>query len=651
MPNTQRMVAVVVAVADAKPLKFLHGALNGARDFALWASAQGYETTLVTDEDEAVTVMRLKKELDKVLCTAAATPIERLALYFAGHGLMQETGEGLWLVSDWSSDGRCIHVGLLKRRLFTYHVGQVAVFSDACRLLPTNYKTAELSQDSLIGWGPRLKGPGDPTIPVDTFAAAQDYAAAFAVPGSTPEEDRCIFTGVLMPGLWGVKPSAFSKVQKDRVVSRSLGLYLENEVAEVAKKYMLALRPTIAPLFPELQDVYYLTGTGRVAPPVFPDWPPADKVLPQGPAPNKSTAGDAGSPAAAPAGTTDIMVDIGTAGTSGLGAGSGAGFRAPQKMRQAPKSLKSKLQDPLLADFAVRCGFAISGDQVRRIWAPSHVHVEACDQPGRFKLHSGKGGTLEEPAPLLLELGDGDTIAAVTALPNFVASLVCDRRGLSALVYRNFHMWQGTVLPSVDALMRMERGGLRWIDSIDLAVKLRQGKHADPMLGVISAYLYDSIGDVDSTRRMASAYVYHSQPIPYDIALLAQLQGTMKNGVYWVDVPAVGARPPRTDQEKKYSWAYEATPARQGPVGGVWPWMSQGWLFLDDPSDLGSTLIHHGLRDMLGNLLRGRFASVDLAGATKLAGMFTLVERSPPQGPDVPRSPASSPMTPAPAMG
>src|SRR5215211_6695179 len=100
MPNSSRMVAFVIAVADAKPLKYLAASLNGARDFAQWAQAQAYETTIVTDDDDPVTIERLKKELDRILATAAAKPIERFVLYFAGHGLIQEAGEGLWLVSD-----------------------------------------------------------------------------------------------------------------------------------------------------------------------------------------------------------------------------------------------------------------------------------------------------------------------------------------------------------------------------------------------------------------------------------------------------------------------------------------------------------------------------------------------------------------------
>jgi hypothetical protein len=79
----------------------------------------------------------------------------------------------------------------------------------------------------------------------------------------------------------------------------------------------------------------------------------------------------------------------------------------------------------------------------------------------------------------------------------------------------------------------MEAGALRADAVIDLAVELRHGKHADPMRGALSAYLYDSIGDIDSIRRMAVFYIQHGQPIPYDIAMLGQLRGrrTRRNTV------------------------------------------------------------------------------------------------------------------------
>jgi hypothetical protein len=624
MTASQRMVAVVIAVADARPLKYLQAALNGARDFANWANAQGYETTVVTDADEPVTVPRLKTELEKILHSATTKPIERLIVYFAGHGLLQEAEQSLWLVSDWNREARCISVPLLKRRLFTYDVGQVAFFSDACRDLPRSYSTADLTLDAVIGYGLRSRNPEDPTPPVDTFVASQDYGATFALPGPTPDEDICIFTGVLLPGLWGTKPAAFSRIQKDRVVSRSLGKFLEEEVRDVASKYKLKLVPTISPTFPEEEDIYYLSGPGAAAPPAFPPWPSPESILQLGA--DSHTAAPA--PVSAPS-VSAPSVPIPSRGGPDLRAGIGDEAKPGRellhkKLARNRPSFAAILENEALTDFQAPSGFKVYGREVDQIWGPPTISITRGDGPDRWSVSASGGGSLAQPAPMLLAFDDG-TFAAMTALPQFVASLVCDARGVSALVYRRQHESHASVLAAVDVIMRMERGALRSSDSIDLAVKLREWKQADPVLGVVSAYLYDSLGDTDNIRRMAAFYVQHGQSIPYDIALLGQLQGEVKDGVLWANVPAVRERSPRTDAEKQHSWTHSATPREQGPVGGLWPWMRQGWPFLDDPTDHGSSLIHPELPDLVRHLQPGRFATIDEEGAMKLANMFALI--------------------------
>src|SRR3954447_25441140 len=101
MAEEKRKVAVVIGVGQAKPLKYLSGAVNGARDFSQWAQALGYEVKLISDEPDAktgkatsVTMNRLRTELEQVLLRADAPPIHRLILYFAGHGLVREADEG-----------------------------------------------------------------------------------------------------------------------------------------------------------------------------------------------------------------------------------------------------------------------------------------------------------------------------------------------------------------------------------------------------------------------------------------------------------------------------------------------------------------------------------------------------------------------------
>src|SRR5690349_2379528 len=102
---SKRMIAIIIGVARSVPRKYLPGAINGAHAFKEWASAQGYETLLVTDETTDVTISSLKAEIETLL-KASQDPIHRIIVYFAGHGLIRELEEGLWLLSNWRTSLR-----------------------------------------------------------------------------------------------------------------------------------------------------------------------------------------------------------------------------------------------------------------------------------------------------------------------------------------------------------------------------------------------------------------------------------------------------------------------------------------------------------------------------------------------------------------
>src|SRR5262249_19184455 len=138
---------------------------------------------------------------------------------------------------------------------------------------------ADLTADAVLGRGPRTPN-GTPAI--DKFIATQDGAATFAVPGPTEDDDRCLFSGLLLEGLWGTKPSAFSKVLPGKITSSSLGEYLKAEVPELARCYDRRVVPTVFPAFPEGDNVYFGAGPPLSAP-AFPPWPPAgtSKSVPQ----------------------------------------------------------------------------------------------------------------------------------------------------------------------------------------------------------------------------------------------------------------------------------------------------------------------------------------------------------------------------------
>jgi hypothetical protein len=257
MPD-ERRVAVVIAAADARPAVFLAGALNSAKEFAAWAGALGYETHLITDEAAPVTIARLQDELKTILPTRAADgtlarPIHRLIVYFAGHGLIREAEEGLWLLSDWNDTLRAVAVEPFKRRLYAFGVRQICIIADACRELPANVSQSDLAPDPVLGRGPVTI---DRAPPVDKYIAAQDGAQSYAIAGDEPDHDRCLFSGVLMDGLWGAD-GAISDLMPGKVTSRSLGAYLEDEAPKRALTYRLTLNPSVTPIFPDNDCIYF----------------------------------------------------------------------------------------------------------------------------------------------------------------------------------------------------------------------------------------------------------------------------------------------------------------------------------------------------------------------------------------------------------
>jgi hypothetical protein len=637
MPDGKRKAAIAIGVAKPKSLPYLAGAINGARGFHDWATALGYESTLVTDEDSLVTMSRLRTELESILLKPGAPPINRLLIYFAGHGLIRNIEEGLWLLSDWRDEGRAVATEILRRRLYKYNVEQIAIFADACRKLPPNIEDADLTADGVLGLGP---SPARANPAIDKFIAAQDGTATYMVPGSTPTEDRCVFSGVLLEGLWGTKTSAFSKARSDKITSQSLGTYLRSEVSQLANRYKFKLDPTVNWSFPEGDDIYFGDSSPAPVPPKFPDWPLPGTLIGMGTSPKPDI-------------DFDFEVDDGQVSASFRGPGDNIseglspefakparrGKRtrraerappaqtAPDRSAPADALLHQIRNQPRPAGFETRSGFAVQGSTIKTVWSTPGIAAEPHGlgvwRIGRPEPHGSPISELRTAAAVLIEFSDG-TFAAPTALPEFVATILTDKRGVAALVYRKIDAAQTDAQRAEKAIAEMESGAVRYDAAISFTVDLRQSKHADPVFGVVSAYLYDAIGDTDSIRRMAYYYTRYGQPIPYDIALLAQLDGRWKDGLLYADVPAVAERDPRSKDELQFSWTYSATPASSGVVGGFWPWMRQGWSFLEDFAADGSPLIKPELIALQKSLATARFTTMDDKGGPKLAALFEL---------------------------
>jgi hypothetical protein len=580
-----RTLAIAIGVGKAKGVAALPGAVNGALGFCAWAQRMGHDAVAITDQIEDLTLDRLRNEVSRAL---TETPIQRLLLYFAGHGLMKEIGDGLWLLSDWEL-GRAVSVDLLRRRLRGYGIEQIAIFSDACRKFPGDLHGNTLAEDPVIDNKPITNNPA-----IAKFSATQEGAATFMIAGSTPAEHRCLFSGVLLESLWGTRPAAFSVVVPGCVTASSLGRYLEAEVNRLATGWQRTVVPEWTSSFPETAFFYRVDGqelgpsAPPPSPPEFPPWPPA------------------------------IEIEVSHVPLTGY------------DVTDASNRLLNKMRAERLQSVFQHEGFVVGPDQfqvrdVEHAWSLAQIELERL---GRGCRAASKGHQdLRDTGPVVLEL-TGGVFVITTAIPSFTATITAGYGGAAAIIYREVYAAHDVTNRTEEAIAALAARATRVDAKLDLAVELRQEKHVDPVRGVLSAYLYESVGDVDSVRRIAYAYAERNQPIPYDVALLAQLEGSWDGSSLIVDVPAVPERSPRTDLEQKHGWTWSATAVKTAmPVAGVCPWLRDGWIYLDDPVDWGSPLIRPVLHQLQQSLQPARFTTLDEAGQLAFCAEFQLEQK------------------------
>ena len=691
-----RRVCLAIGISDAGGgLDYLGGALNGARGIHAWATALGYESILLTDEKNPVSVTSVADALRALLPYGSVT--DRLILYFAGHGLISQGDNGLWLLNGWREEKRAVAVEVLRRRLREFGVTQIAIIADACRKLPQDMDFGDVTQDGVLGSG-FTRPTSDPLI--DRFTATQDGLAAYMIPGTTPEDDRCIFSGVLLEGLWGQSVNAFSKRDVGKVISSSLADFLRTRVPEVAGKYHLSMSPQAQTGFPELADVYFDRADPPLVVPGLVAWPDPPR-------------NDAFDRVTEPAGGKEVGDDSQlTKAIDGLGAIFGAGKKQPGSLGTgasgtdlgsllggllgksdahkrkraksaisrpdgvseadwetlkaesilrsgAPLGVEEKRQLDWLAERGrglanqqaeqvkhrqsearilaliqsaqvpnhLHQGLVVAGGKVTRIWGPQSVKLT---RQAKTMTWSVEGLPFGEARQLLLEFDDG-CFGACVVMADMVTRVGKDESGVPALVLQPGHSHYDEIARSITmvemAVARLASDSLLDVtEATDLATNLRMIKHVNPVLGVISAYLYDAIGDLDSIRRMAFYYVQHQQAIPYDIAFLADLWSQDRgDGVLQVEVPAQPTRTPRTPHEAQFIWTTSATHAVKGLIAGRIPWMRQGWPYLASPTE-SERMMAGGIAEVTSALMPSKFSTLKAQGGRHLVSLLGLKE-------------------------
>lgn len=581
-------LCLTIGVSRSTPLTPLPGAITVAHEIATWAQQSGFTTKLITDEaNNPVTISRVRETLLEML--PRNDEVELFILHFAGHGFRTGAEQNVWLPTDWYQEMRGISVEGLRRQLYRHGIKSLSIFSDACRSLPPDIETADIAEDPVL---PR--GPYDPVQPVlDRFSAVMDGEKAFMLKGDQTSPARCIFSTVILEGLCGHRDEAFDKYLPDCVIPESLGLFSQARMREIGERYRLKCSPDVSTGIPREHAVYFQRGKspGGTTPPQWPA-PPKDPKQDQLITEWKTT-------------LPDDLVNFSTDK-------SGEAERKQRYVRDNFAVGRAFLRDGT--------NLVVLGEMPKRIWAPVlSGQGHGAGRLSQYRVDMEGAAAVQ----VLVEFRDG-VVGSAVVYRELITVLSRDGRGVIGWTCVNKWMdVQPQIGNSINVIANLQLGNLP-ADQVDqMAAGLREMKHVNPVVGAIASYLYDYSGDIDSIRRMAYFYCHYDQAIPFDIAFMGLLPIRRRQYGYEARVPAVDARRHSTHNDALPEWVTRATPAKRGDIAGFWPWLRQGWQFVEDP-EAEEKAAADSLRDVIPFLLPSQFSSFQKEGAEILIRKFNM---------------------------
>lgn len=296
MASTSNRIFVSLGVSKAGGgLPALPGAITASERMAAWAEGQGYSTLLLHDAKNPVTIALLKQEISAAIeAVTQQTPLQRLVVFFAGHGAAHGIFDQFWLLNNWYTDlSEAIKVAAFQRVLERYGPKQVAMIGDACQEVSPHFI-------DLVG-SAVLNRPDEEPIAyeLDRFFAADAGKQAFMIKAQGDQKSFCLFTEVLLDALEGEAPDTYYELLPDGkgITSQTLAQYLNQNLAREAGKYNVQMTPRTVPGF-STDRVYLLV-------PQQPEAPRARRRTRRASAGADADAGDAGTAAGATAGAAN----------------------------------------------------------------------------------------------------------------------------------------------------------------------------------------------------------------------------------------------------------------------------------------------------------------------------------------------------------
>ncbi len=568
MPETRDRIFISIGVSRPDGgLAELPGAITASERMAAWAEANGYISVIVNDAvHPSVTIDLLREKITAAIEEVTGRAVlQRLVIFFAGHGASLGIDDQNWLLSKWKKRStEAVNIASLARMLEYHGPRQVTIIGDACQEFSARFMEVvggavlDTTEEDRRGFE------------LDKFFPVDSGSAAYMIKAKDETKAFCLFTEVLLDALEGDAPEKY--FEKDgiglHVTSQSLARFLSENLAAEAGKYGVVMQPRPRPGF--YSDRTYLT---------------LPHALPQ-------TDGESGEHKdAAPAGQqasdrkdmglpgrqrTVERIELAAPSVGREPAATGSGMIA-ERRKQEESDYAAAVDGEVRNHFETGCGICFTGAPVELVQASRGWLTQDWLPPNWYRLNLSD---VQDPllwADVVVDLADG-SVASACVVQNFVTAMHVFDQGEANVLHRPLYAGMQESRPAIDLLARLHAGTLTEVEIVDAAAMLRLGKHRVLTLGAVAAQFYDSVRDTQGLRSIASFYAQARQPIPLDIVLFGggRLFETA-NGLV-ADIPATEDRQPRSAVERERWYSHNATPAIfQHPVAGRVPWMRQAW--------------------------------------------------------------------------
>jgi len=537
--------AVVIGIDRTGGLTPLKAAASGAEDVARWLRGEGYQVTCLTDRPDPATgdarPVTRRMIFDAVAEHVNRSNVEKLVIYFAGHGYLRSPSE-IWLLSGAPEDpGEAVDQTTSADMARSSNIRNVVFISDSCRSIPGGLLGQKVTGGTIFP----NRTAGNVRTEVDHFFATRPGEAAIESQIPDWAEASGLFTRVLQAShLDPPRDKLVSRNRKEVVPSRWLRDVLPDRVDEEAQRKSLALT--------QRPEVRLETEQAFIAFARFTQLDPRDYAPfadPHDFDPHELNIGFANwhheprrrSPASMPRQWRDAprkrvnkaaklhqFADLVSA------AASSADIASIAEHARTVRDLGP--QESGVPDPAIPAWITIRGGGARRAATPGKPQqmLDPATDPTYVGIPLGEGSAA---CSVAIELADGAG-AVVAALRGYVCQVTIVEGDVSDIGYIPFSGERADVYrymhPKIDAIRAVASAaaarGLLHIERKDakrLAEATRQYKMFDPSLGLIAAQAYAAAG---LREQAESVRDYSRQDLDVDLFDIWLLAGAERDG-------------------------------------------------------------------------------------------------------------------------